>query len=135
MMRAHLQEAAIVLAILTDEDRLHCGLRVVVDAAPTRAFEECERPVVGVEHHLLGLARIGAQEHHPAVAEAEMRGLHDRRHPVHHNGLVAPVELIGLARRKRQRHKGIRRRAHTLLAPGDRIAADSRVAALKAEAA
>ena len=61
--------------------------------------------------------------------------LHDRRHPVHHNDLVAPVELIGLARRERQRHKGICRRAHALLAPGDRIAADSSVAALKAEAA
>jgi hypothetical protein len=135
MMRAHLQEAAIVLAILTNEDRLHRGLHVVVDAAHTGALEECERPLVRVEHHLLGLARIGAHEHHPAVAEAEMRDLHDRRHPVHHNDLVAPVELIGLARRERQRHKGICRRAPALLAPGDRIAADSSVAALKAEAA
>jgi hypothetical protein len=135
MMRAHLQEAAIVLAILTDEDRLHRRLHVVVDAAPTGAFEECERSVVRVEHHLLRLARVGAHEHHPAVAQAEMRDLHDRRPPVHHNDLVAPVELISFARRKRQRHKGVRRCAHTLLAPGDRIAADSSVAALKAEAA
>src|SRR5277367_6539804 len=90
MMRAHLQEAAIVLAILADEDRLHRGLHVVVDAAPTGAFEECERPFVGVKHHLLGLARIDAHEHHAAVAEAEMRDLYDRRHPIHHNDLVAP---------------------------------------------
>ena len=36
-----------------------------------------------------------------------MRDLHDRRHPVHHNDFVAPVELIGLARRRTlaaQRH-------------------------------
>jgi hypothetical protein len=39
MMRAHLQEAAIVLVILTDEDRLYRGLHVAVDAAPTGAFE------------------------------------------------------------------------------------------------
>jgi hypothetical protein len=44
---------------------------------------------------------------------------------------VAPVELIGLARRERQRHKGIRRLAHALLAPGDRTAADTSVAASK----
>ena len=135
MMRAHLQEAAIVLAILADEDRLHRRFHVVVDAARAGAPEKCERPLMGVEHHLLRFARISAHEHHPAVAEAQMRDLHDRRHPVHHNDLVAPVELIGLARRERQRHKGICRRAHALLAPGDRIAADSSVAALKAEAA
>jgi hypothetical protein len=133
MMRAHLQEAAIVLAILTGEDRLHCGLHVVVDAAPTGALEECERPFVRVEHHLLRLARIGAHEHHPAVAEAEMRDLHDRRHPVHHNDLVAPVELIGLARRKRQRHKGIRRRACIRLRPASRITADGVIAAVVSE--
>src|SRR5271165_4080556 len=34
MVRAHLEEAAIVLAVLADEDRLHRRLRVVVDAAP-----------------------------------------------------------------------------------------------------
>ena len=61
MMRAHLPEAAIVLAILANEDRLHCALHVVVDAAPTGALEECERPFVLVEHHLLRFARIGAR--------------------------------------------------------------------------
>src|SRR5271154_5492861 len=34
MMRAHLQEAAIVLAILADEDRLHRRFHVVIDSAP-----------------------------------------------------------------------------------------------------
>ena len=106
MVRAHLQEAAIVLPILADEDRLHRRLHVVVDAARAGAPEECERPLVGVEHHLLRFARIGAHEHHAAVAKANVRDLHGRRHPVHHNDLVAPVELIGLARRKGQRHKG-----------------------------
>src|SRR6516162_7831213 len=31
MVRAHLQEATIVLAVLADEDRLHCRLHVVVN--------------------------------------------------------------------------------------------------------
>src|SRR5271157_4156263 len=120
MMRAHLEEAAIVLAILTDEDRLYRRLHVVVDAAPAGALEKGERPLVGVEHHLLGLARIGPHKHHAAVAETDMRDLHGRRHPVHHNNLMAPVELISLARRERQGHIRIRRRARALLAPNDR---------------
>ena len=36
MMRAHLEKAAIVLAVLADEDRLHRRLHVVVDAAGAR---------------------------------------------------------------------------------------------------
>ena len=135
MMRAHLEEAAIVLAILADEDRLHRRLHVVVDAAPTGAFEESERPLVGVEHHLLRLARIGAHEHHPAVAEADMRDLHGRRHPVHQDNLVAPVKLVGLARRERQRHIGVRRRARALLSPRDCIAANGGIAAFVTEVA
>ena len=62
-----------------------------------------------------------------------MRDLHDRRHPVHHNDLVAPVELIGLARRERQRHKGIRRRACIRLRPASRITADGVIAAVVSE--
>jgi hypothetical protein len=72
-MTAHLQEVAIVEAILADEDRLHRRLHVVVNAAPAGALEEGERPIVRVEHHLLRLARIGAHERHAAVAEPEGR--------------------------------------------------------------
>ena len=50
------------------------------------------------------LARIGPHERHPAVAEPDMRDLHGRRHAVDHDDLVAPVELVGLARREAQRH-------------------------------
>jgi len=67
-----LQEAAIVLALLTDEDRVHRGLHVVVDAARAGAAEERERPLVCIEHYLLGLARVGTNEHHPAVAQTRM---------------------------------------------------------------
>ena len=43
MMRAHLQEAAIVLPVLADEDRLHRRLHVVVDAARAGALEQARR--------------------------------------------------------------------------------------------
>ena len=76
VVAAHLQEAAIVGALLADEDRLHRRLHVVVDAARAGALEEGERPVVGVEHHLLRLARIGPHEQHPAVAEPDVGDLH-----------------------------------------------------------
>ena len=118
MMRAHLQEAAIVLPVLADEDRLHRRLHVVVDAARAGAPEEGEGALVRVEHHLLRLARIGADEHHPAVAQTHVRDLHGHRHAVHHHDLVAPVELVGLARRERQRHKG--RPPSRSRAPGSR---------------
>ena len=133
VMRAHLEEAAIVLAVLADEDRLHRRLHVVIQAACAGALEKGERSLVGVEHHLLRLARVGAHEHHPAVAEPNVRHLHRRRHTVHDDDLVAPVELVGLPRRKRQRHIGFRRRARVLLAPPPRIPANSVVAALVAE--
>ena len=133
MMRAHLEEAAVVLAILADEDRLHRRLHVVVDAARTGAPEERERPLVGVENHLLRFARIDAREHHTAVAEANVRDLHDRRHPVHHDDLVAPIELVGLARRESQRHIGARRRAAVRLDPSASVAADGVITAFVAK--
>jgi hypothetical protein len=72
---ARLQEAAIVLPILADQDRFDRRLHVVVDAARAGALEEGESSVVRVEHHLLGLTRIGANEQNAAVAEANMRTL------------------------------------------------------------
>src|ERR1700683_431097 len=76
VVAAHLHEAAIVETPFADEDRLHRGLHIVVDAAPTGALEQRERPVVGVEHHLLRLARIAPHEQHPAMAELDMGGLY-----------------------------------------------------------
>src|SRR5947209_15562327 len=80
VVAAHLQEAAIVEALLADEDRLYRRLHVVVDAAPASALEQGEGPVVGVEYHLLRLARIDPHEHHAAVTKTYMGGLHDHRH-------------------------------------------------------
>ena len=110
VVAAHLQEAAIVEAILADEDRLHRRLHVVVDAALAGALEQGKRPIVGVEHHLLRLARIGPHEQHAAVTEPDMGGLHDHRHAAQQDDLVAPVELVGFTRREAQRDIGCCRR-------------------------
>src|SRR5215471_4921648 len=64
IMAAHLQETPIVEAVLADEDRLHRGLHVVVDAASTRPLEQREGAVVSIEHHLLRLARITPDTRH-----------------------------------------------------------------------
>jgi hypothetical protein len=69
------------------------------------------------------------------VAEAQMRDLHDCRHPVHHNDFVAPVELVGLARRKAQRNVSFSRCAGALLPPCDRVTPDRRVAPFVAKSA
>ena len=51
--------------------------------APQRRSMVSSRPITtGVEHHLLRLAGIGADKHHAAVAETDVRGLHDRRHRI-----------------------------------------------------
>ena len=112
------------------EDVTARGLHIIIDATCAGAFKKGEGPLVGVEHHLLRLAGIGADKHHAAVAETDVRDLHDRRHAVHHDDLVAPIELVSFARRKRQRHVGVRHLARMLPAPGPGIAANSVIAAL-----
>ena len=71
-MEAHLQEAAIEGALAADEDGIDGRLHVVVDAPLARALEVSERSIMRVEHHLLGLARIGAHEQHARVAQANV---------------------------------------------------------------
>ena len=90
VVRAHLEEAVVVLAVLADEDRLHRRLHVVVNAALAGALEEREGALVGVEHHLLRLPRVGAHEHHAAHGKPDVGDLHRRRHAVHDDDLVAP---------------------------------------------
>ena len=133
VMRAHLQEAAIVLPVLAGKDRLHRRFHIVVHTTGAGAPEERERPLMGVEHHLLRLARISAHQHHAAMAETDMRDLHGRRHPDQHDDLVAPVELVGFTRRESQWDESARRRARVRLRPDRGVAADSVIAALVAE--
>ena len=106
IMAGHLQEPTVVEAFLADKDGLHRCLHVVVDPASAGALEEGESPVVGIEHHLLRLARIGPHEEHPAVTQANMGYFDGSRRPIDHDNLVAPVELIGFTGRKAQGHEG-----------------------------
>jgi len=130
VMAAHLQEAAIVEPVLADEDGLHRCLHVVVDAAAAGPLEQRKGAFVGIEHHLLRLARIGAHEQHPAVAQPDMGDLHGHRHPAQHDDFVAPIELIGLSRSKAQRHIGRRRGVPAFLGPSPGVATHSIVATL-----
>jgi len=133
VMAAHLQEAAVVDPLLAHEDRVHRRLHVVVDPARAGALEEGEGPIVGIEHHLLALARIGAHEHHAAVAETDMSHLHGDRHAVDQHDLVAPVELVCLARLEAQRHEGGCRRLARSTLPAGCVPTDRIVAAVVAE--
>src|ERR1700691_2571860 len=122
MVRAHLQKAGIVLARLANEDRLDRRLHVVVDAAPTDPAVKLERLVMGVEHQLLGVAQINPNERHAAVRQLHVRRLHRQRQSLERDRLVAPVELVGLPRRKAHRHIGMRGNSDPLLAPETREA-------------
>ena len=90
---------------------------------------------MGVEDHLLRLARVSAHEQHARVAEPDVGDLHDHRHPVDQHDLVAPVELVGLARREGQRDKGVGRRLRLPTTPATAVAAHRVVPALVAERA
>src|SRR6478736_2330859 len=129
VMAAHLQELSIVETLLADEDGRHRRLHVVVDAALACALEQGECPVVGVEHHLLRLARISSHKQHAAMAEPDVRHLHGHRRAVQQDDLVAPVELVGFTRREAQRHIGRSRRGAALLAPPSGVAPHGVVAA------
>ena len=84
---------------------------------------------------LLALAHIGAGEHHATVAKPDMGNLHRDRHAANQHDLMAPVELVCLARRIIERHIGICRDRPTGLRPGLGIASDSIVTARIAKGA
>jgi len=72
-MAGERQKTAVELAFLTAQDRVHYGLGVIVNHPDRHALEESEGAVVGVEHHLLRFAGIGAKVRLAAVREAKVR--------------------------------------------------------------
>lgn len=104
----------------------------VVDPSGAGAFVEGEGPVMRVEHHLLGLARIRPHERHPAVAEPHVGDLDRYGDAVDQHDLVAPVELVGLTRIEAQRHERRRCPGASLAPPGRGVAPDGVVAAFVA---
>jgi hypothetical protein len=130
IVAAHLRKPAIVEAILADEDRLNGRFHVVVNAALAGAFEKGKGTVMRVEDPLLGLARIGAHKWHAAVAEADVSDLNGDRRAIEHDDFMAPVELVGLAGRKREGHIGLCQRRAALLAPAYRVTTNRIVASV-----
>ncbi len=63
-----------------------------------------------------------SHEHHSAVTEPDMGGLHNHRHAIEQHNLVAPVELVGFTWRKTQWDIGCSGRLSTLFGPCPRIA-------------
>ena len=71
----HGREARVDLALLAAADLVDGGSHVVVDAAPRHAAQHAEGVVMGVEQHLVGLLRIGAENEGAAVGELEVGDL------------------------------------------------------------
>lgn len=130
IVTAHLLEAPVVGSVAPNEDRVDRRLHVVVDAPRKGAAEESEGFVVGVEDHLLRLARIGPNEQHPAVTETNVSDLHRGRDPIDENDLMAPVELVSLARVEGQGDVCRGRNRPPFLTSGCRIPPDGVVAAV-----
>lgn len=62
---------------------------------------------MGVEPHLMALARIRHQPKRTAGAQLQVRHLHAPVNAADQQTLLAPIELKRLGQRKRQRHKGL----------------------------
>src|SRR3546814_9501398 len=87
-----------------------------------------------VEQHLLALAWIRPDIDRPRCTQPHMRNLHAHRLAGDLHVLMAPVELIGLARLERQRDEGGNTIAGILASvglPARRVSAHSIVGALK----
>ena len=74
------------------------GARISSFDGSAKFVVEGEGAIMGVEDHLLALARVGTDKHHPAVAEPDMSHLHRDGHARNQHHLMAPVELVSLAR-------------------------------------
>ena len=129
VVRAELIEATVEGALAADEDRGDGRAHVVVNAAPARSAKEAEALLVGVEHHLLRLTRVGAQQEQAGVAEPDVGDLDLGGHAVDERDLVAPVELVGLARREAEGHEDTLRGRGPILEPALSVAAHAVVAA------
>src|SRR6202166_1075107 len=72
---------------------------------------------MGVEHQLLGLAKIYSDERHTAVRQLHVRRLDRQRESLERDRLVAPVELVGFPWLEAHRHISMGGNSGTFLAP------------------
>ncbi len=102
---------------------------------PRRAMppQRGEAARVGIEQHLVALARVGHQPERPRGAQLHVRDLHPVVDAAHHQPLLAPVELERLAQLEGQRYEGVDCSPLALaLAPGPNEVGHPRVAAVAA---
>ncbi len=130
----HDQEPAVEDALLADEHRRHRSLHIIVDPAQRHPAEEGKAAGMRVEHHLLRLARIDPHIYRARRAQPHMRYLHAHRLARDLHVLVAPVELVCLARLEQQRDE----RRHVapgipaaIICPAPRIAPDRIIRSLE----
>ena len=134
MMAAHGQEPGVPSPVLAREHRVHRRPHVVVDAPRASTAEKRERLLVRVEQHLLALPMLRPDIGHPAVAKTDVRDLQPDQLAPDDRVLVAPVELVGLARIEDQRDMRLRRRPGLpTLPPPRRMATHGVVAARVAQ--
>ena len=96
-MRAHHRESCVDGAALALVDLVHGSAHVVVDAAASDTTQRRKRSRVGVEQHIVALARIGHQPERSARAQLQVRHLHAVVDAPYDQTFFAPIELEGLA--------------------------------------
>ena len=101
----HGREARVDLPLLAAADLVDGSAHIVVDAPPRHAAQDAEGVVMGVEQHLVGLLRIGAENEGAAVGELEVSDLQFGPLAGDDRPVFRPVELERFARQKRQRHE------------------------------
>ena len=105
-MVAHHREARVDNAALALLDLVDRRLHVVVDATARYPSQCSERAGVGIEQHLVALARVGHQPERPRSAQLQVRHLHAVVDATHHQPFFAPVKLERIAQLELQRHEG-----------------------------
>ncbi len=98
-------EPCVDLAVLATPDFVDRRAHVVIDASPGNAAQHAEGVVMGVEQHLMGLLRIGAENEGAAVGELDVSDLQFGPLAADDRPIFRPVELERLARQKRKRHE------------------------------
>jgi hypothetical protein len=71
----HREEAGVDLTLLAAPDLIDRSAHVVIDASPGNAAQHTEGVVVGVEQHLVGLLRIGAENEGAAIGKLDVSDL------------------------------------------------------------
>ena len=102
----HGEKAQVDLSLLAAANTINSCAHIVVNATRRHAAKDPECVPMGIEQHLVGLQRIGAQQKGPAVRQLDVRHLQLRAFAAQNSKVLAPVKLEGIARVKMQRHKG-----------------------------